>query len=369
MMKLSKVFTVVLSLHVLAIFLLVIQPGCHTMNQEPGHEATRMSMGSRSTDTPSEDELSPVNHYEEDSLYASESPRYEPMRPKWDDEFDEEVEDVVTPLPMSPNETPVATYKVKKGDSLWVISRRFNTTLDRLLALNNLNRKSVLRVGQTIKVPSTEEMREACREEESMNDVLQNAEDYKVSRGDTLSGIAKRFDTTVSALKQMNGLSSYTIRIGQVLKVPSPNVNSLAGAKSSHSSSSDPRADSASEVIEHVVESGETPGKIAQIYGMKTVDLLEMNNIKDPRRMRSGQVLKVRPGKQFLYGSNAARGSAKPSTNSQAVASERVTTVKVVESKESDLLIDEMDDWDDSLFDDVDEIPVIPVETSTGWNS
>ncbi|WP_409302982.1 LysM peptidoglycan-binding domain-containing protein [Peribacillus sp. SCS-155] len=97
-----------------------------------------------------------------------------------------------------------ATYTVKKGDNLYRISKKYNTTVAELKKLNNLKSDS-LKVGQVLKVsaaagtavPST----------------------YKVKKGDTLYSIAKKAKLSVSDLKKLNNLKSDRINIGQVLKL------------------------------------------------------------------------------------------------------------------------------------------------------
>ncbi len=96
------------------------------------------------------------------------------------------------------------TYTVKNGDSLWSIARTYNTTVDTLRRLNNLT-SDILRVGQVLKVPSSE------------SGTLRT---YTIQNGDSLWKIANEFDTTVSKLKELNGLTSNDLRVGQTLRIP-----------------------------------------------------------------------------------------------------------------------------------------------------
>lgn len=96
------------------------------------------------------------------------------------------------------------TYTVKNGDSLWSIARTYNTTVDTLRKLNNLT-SDILKVGQILKVPSSESG---------------TTRSYTVKNGDSLWKIANEFDTTVSKLRELNGLSSNDLSVGQIIRIP-----------------------------------------------------------------------------------------------------------------------------------------------------
>ena len=83
----------------------------------------------------------------------------------------------------------VIEYKVKRGDSLWLLARRFNTTISEIKGINNL-RSSRLRVGQAIKIKS----RTATNT-------------YTVQRGDSLDRIARKHKISLRSLLRMNKLS------------------------------------------------------------------------------------------------------------------------------------------------------------------
>ena len=106
----------------------------------------------------------------------------------------------------SPNNVFTDTYTVKKGDTLYSIARSFNTTVDRIKQLNNLT-SNILMVGQVLKL-------------DGEIDTIVNSNIYTVVPGDTLYKIANIFNTSVNELKQLNNLTSNTLSIGQVLKIP-----------------------------------------------------------------------------------------------------------------------------------------------------
>jgi len=90
-------------------------------------------------------------------------------------------------------------YTVAKGDSLWSISKKYNTTVNDLKNINNLS-SNVLSIGQLLKIPSKRT--------------------YIVKKGDSLWSIAKNNNTTVDKLKSVNNISNNLLSIGQVLILP-----------------------------------------------------------------------------------------------------------------------------------------------------
>ena len=100
----------------------------------------------------------------------------------------------------------VTEYVVRSGDTLWLIARRFNTTVDAIKRLNGLTNDN-LNIGQVLRIPETESADGSYFE-------------YVVRSGDTLWQLARRYGTTVNAIKSLNGLSSDILNIGQVLRIP-----------------------------------------------------------------------------------------------------------------------------------------------------
>lgn len=108
---------------------------------------------------------------------------------------------LVIPSSSVPGSTEV-TYIVKKGDSLWVIANKYDTTVDKIKSANNLT-SNLLSIGQVLVIPSTSSFTT-----------------YIVQKGDSLWLIANKYNTTVDNIKKLNNLSSNLLNVGQKLLLP-----------------------------------------------------------------------------------------------------------------------------------------------------
>lgn len=103
----------------------------------------------------------------------------------------------------TPLEDNFTIYTVKKGDSLYNIAKKYNTSVDAIQKLSNLSSIN-LYIGQQLKIPTSN----------SSNDIV-----YTVKKGDSLYSIARKFDTAVDLIKRKNNLTSNLLSIGQKLKI------------------------------------------------------------------------------------------------------------------------------------------------------
>ncbi len=103
------------------------------------------------------------------------------------------------------------TYKVRRGDSLSKIAERFNVRTSELVTINGLRSQHKIRIGQTLKLPSSVK---------SAVSVSKVKVFYKVRRGDTLLAIAKKFAVSSADIATWNKLKSrHHIYIGQKLRI------------------------------------------------------------------------------------------------------------------------------------------------------
>ncbi|MGN0973694.1 MAG: LysM peptidoglycan-binding domain-containing protein [Bacilli bacterium] len=109
------------------------------------------------------------------------------------------------------------TYIVEKGDSLYSIAKKFNTTVDNLIKLNNLTSNN-LAIGQVLKIASgvSSFLGKECFGAGYVEPTYQT---YTVQKGDSLYVIAKKFNTSIDNLMSLNNLKSTNLSIGQILKI------------------------------------------------------------------------------------------------------------------------------------------------------
>ncbi len=112
-------------------------------------------------------------------------------------------------------------YIVQRGDTLTSIAMRLGVQLADLAAANNLYIHGWVYEGQGLSLPSETSPRYASRRSTSPNEETATTEGtYTVQRGDTLFSIARRHNTSVAALRAVNGLVSNLIYVGQTLTLP-----------------------------------------------------------------------------------------------------------------------------------------------------
>ena len=210
-------------------------------------------------------------------------------------------------------------YVVLKDDTLYSIARKFNTSVDKIKELNNLT-SNTLNVGQTLIIPKKQDLIIAPSEyityvvklgdtlykiannfnttpsaimninkltstNLSLNQVLKiptakeeeiiDYNTYTVKSGDSLYKLANNFNTTVEKIKDLNNLTSNNLSIGQVLKIPTTTSNNY---------------------ITYTVKSGDSLYKLANLYNTTVQDIKDLNNLTS-NNLSINQVLKI-PTKQ-----------------------------------------------------------------------
>lgn len=190
------------------------------------------------------------------------------------------------------------SIKVKKGDTLWDLSRKYDTTISKIKSENHL-RSDIIYVGQTLLINGKSTSSKSSSSSTSSST-------YKVKSGDSLWKISKKYGMTINELKKLNGLKSDLLRVGQVLK--------LKGSTSSSSSSSSKVSSSSTSTYK--VKSGDSLSKIASKYGTTVSKLKSLNGLKSDV-IYVNQVLKVK---------GTSTSSSKPASSSSSSSSKTSST-------------------------------------------
>ncbi|CAA6692922.1 MULTISPECIES: LysM peptidoglycan-binding domain-containing protein [unclassified Lentimonas] len=398
-MKISKVFGCVLCLHLGVIAVLIGVPGCGT-TQPPTqtYQQNRTTTSSQNYQQPRSTNLTVSKSKEglipatreggaidpafNAGFDASSDGRYAPNRPETEFvEFDEvtpQLEPIVSESVVPTVEVAGSsfdTYTVKKGDSLWAISKSQNVSLNELYAANGLNKNSVLKIGQQIQIPvegSTATVSAVTADAYQPSNYNMATETYTVKGGDNLSNIAAKYNTSVSAIKASNNKSSDMIRVGEQLVIP---VSGSSASRTSTAPKPTPAPKVSTTSVDasgiHTVKAGEYPATIARQYGMTASELLAINGITDPRKIQIGQKLKVSST------GSAANIATKTETIAAPVAPKpaavKVTGPTVTASNngpveirvvEADPLVEEdiVEINTDAMFENAVEIPVIRMD-------
>lgn len=115
----------------------------------------------------------------------------------------------------SNNSSTASYYTVKSGDSLWAIANANGTSVANLRQWNNIS-GDIIFPGQRLIV---KQGNGSSASSSSQGSSSTSSSSHKVKSGDTLWGLAQTYGTSVQKIKQLNGLSSDIIYIGQTLKV------------------------------------------------------------------------------------------------------------------------------------------------------
>lgn len=165
-------------------------------------------------------------------------------------------------------EIKTITHKVKNGESLFTISKKYKVTVEDLKNINNLSGSNI-QPGQEIKICQVHESEE--KEPETPKHVeTSKSITHKVTKGESLSTISKEFNVSIEALKEMNNLTDNKIHFGQELI-----INQTVPEKNKRTTT---LADSKPKSFSHKVKSGESYYSIAKKYGCTMNDLKEWNN-------------------------------------------------------------------------------------------
>ena len=187
----------------------------------------------------------------------------------------------ITAPATSTNKTETAaksfSYTVKKGESLFTISKENNLSIEDLKAENKLSSNNI-QAGQEIRItPKT-----IVPLGTNKVDIAPKIISYMVKKGENLNTISKEYNVPVEDLKAMNKLTNRGVQSGQIMKIPIlPAVSSV-----------NPKNEIAPKTITHKVTKGESLFTISKEYNVKVEDIKTSNNLTN-NNVQAGQELKI----------------------------------------------------------------------------
>ena len=160
------------------------------------------------------------------------------------------------------------THKIKSGDSLWELARRYDTRVEIIKKINFLE-KDLLSLNETILIPLSQ----------SEENNFIPFEVHVVSEGDSLWGIASRYKLSAREIARNNSIEINSIlTIGQQLNIGNKNIYRTI--------------DSKKRTILYSVKQGDNLYRIADLFGVEALDIKKLNDLDDSAIM-PGQIIKI----------------------------------------------------------------------------
>jgi membrane-bound lytic murein transglycosylase D len=190
-------------------------------------------------------------------------------------------------LPRS-SRTEWATHKVRKGETLGGISKKYGVSVADIVSASKLKSKHKLSVGQSLTIPvpmaaaDTQSEKAPRKSESSLSSKAlpkeSNGKKHAVKSGDTLWDLAKKYGVTTSEIRQANRMSAHDkLAVGESLVIPE------AEKVSSNRSGA----------FWYTVRKGDTVLRIATQFGISIAQVLSFNALDNPNRIRVGQKIRI----------------------------------------------------------------------------
>lgn len=195
--------------------------------------------------------------------------------------------------PPGPDPSAMTFYRVRRGDTLGRISRRFGVRTGDIISENNIRRPNRLRIGQVLAIPlygsSIRSSNQSIanrrpRDVPPPDPATHQAISYRIRRGDTLARISRRYGVSMANLQDWNKLNNPgDIIAGRSLTIYVPRPSGAAGGAS------------ASGAIIYTVKPGDTLWEIARTHNVTVSSLRRMNGLDRRTAIHPGDRLRIDP--------------------------------------------------------------------------
>ena len=172
-----------------------------------------------------------------------------------------------------------STYTVEKGDTIYGIARKFGIKPSVIMDVNDLTASSKLYVGQQLKIQSSSSKENSRETFNSKDGTI-----YTVEKGDSIYKISKKFGVSMQCIREANSLYSDKLLIGQKLTIPASCEKTQPSSCANLSTGGEKL---------YVVVSGDNISTIAKKFGVKSSDIIRVNNLQNPDKLKVGQQLKI----------------------------------------------------------------------------
>ncbi len=131
-------------------------------------------------------------------------------------------------IPVSyPPQRAYVYHRIRPGESLSTIARRYRCSVSRIMRANNLRRSSFIVAGKKLKIPRKGTI--VYRPKKQNGTDYGRPSTHVVKSGDSLWIIAKRYGTTTKKIQDLNSLPTTHLHVGQVLEIPGSKYEKQAG--------------------------------------------------------------------------------------------------------------------------------------------
>jgi len=196
------------------------------------------------------------------------------------------------------------THVVAKGETVYSISRMYRISQEDLMKHNGISDPGKLREGQRLRIPQPPGAASAGTVAPPAPGTQAGTggyTTYTVVKGDTLFGLAKKYDISVQKLREINGFSTnYVIKVGEFIKVPAkPGVKAVAGSQPSGSETdSMPPPVRLADTVRWPI----TPGEIAYMTGKLSGVTIVGKRSESVKSLTQGTVVSAGPYRGFGKG-------------------------------------------------------------------
>ncbi len=177
-------------------------------------------------------------------------------------------------IPVSYPPQPAYVYhRIRPGESLSTIARRYRSSVRKIMRANNLRRSSYIVAGRKLKIPRRGTMPYRSKIDRNKDFTLPSS--HVVKSGDSLWNIAKRYGTTTKQIQSLNNLQTTQLHIGQVLKIPGYKNEKIEVGN----------------LKVYQVKHGDSPFDIALLHNMPLERFLRINLLTPNSKIYPGQKL------------------------------------------------------------------------------